>query len=250
MGRVQDKVVIVTGGARGMGAAHARLLAAEGARVVVGDILDDTGDALAEELGAAARFRHLDVASPSDWAGIVGYAVAEFGGIDVLVNNAGITLWGGIDALELDQWNRMLEIDVTGSFLGIQACVHELKKSIRSPSIINVSSIAGLVGYSDLVGYVTAKWAVRGMTKAAALDLAPFGIRVNSVHPGVVETPAAANLDSARKQRNPMGRPGRAEEVSQLVLFLAGDESSFSNGAEFVADGGDTVGFHRSHETV
>ncbi|MFE7422195.1 SDR family oxidoreductase [Rhodococcus sp. NPDC057529] len=250
MGRVQDKIVIVTGGARGMGAEHARLLISEGARVVIGDILDDPGRALAAELGDTARFYHLDVASPSDWDDIVAYTIAEFGGVDVLVNNAGITLWGGIDTLGLEQWHRMMDIDVTGPFLGMRACAAELKKSTRNPSIVNVSSIAGLIGYSDLVGYVSAKWAVRGMTKAAALDLAPFGIRVNSVHPGVIETPAATDLAAARKHRNPMGRPGRAEEVSRLVLFLAGDESSFSNGAEFVADGGDTVGFHQIRVAV
>jgi len=240
MERVSGKVALVSGGARGMGAAHAKRLVDEGARVVIGDILDDEGQKTAELLGENVRYVHLDVTKPEDWEAAVQTAVTEFGGLDVLVNNAGIANFGHIEDFTLDQWNAIININLTGVFLGIKAAIPALKES-KGGSIINISSTAGLQGFVELPGYTATKYAVRGLTKSVALDLGKYGIRVNSVHPGVIKTPMTEGMD------NPMNhvalhRMGEAEEVSNMILFLASDDSSFSTGAEFVVDGGETAG--------
>lgn len=240
MGRVSGKVALISGGARGMGASHARKLVAEGARVVIGDLLDGDGKALAEELAPNVTFVHLDVTKPDDWEAAVATAVSTYGRLDVLVNNAGIVNWGSIEEYTLDQWNLIIAINLTGTFNGIKAAIPALKES-GSASIINVSSTGGLKGVAAIPGYVAAKFAVRGLTKEIALDLGKYNIRANSIHPGNIRTPMTSDLD-VDQSLVALNRIGEPDEVSNLVLFLASDESSFSTGAEFVADGGETAG--------
>jgi 3alpha(or 20beta)-hydroxysteroid dehydrogenase len=239
-GRLAGKVALITGAARGMGAAHARRFVAEGARVVLGDILDAEGTALAAELGPNARYIRLDVTKPDDWAVAVALAVSDFGGLNILVNNAGI--FGGAAIVEhpLDLWHRMIEINLTGVFLGIRAATTALVAS-GSGSIINISSVAGLRGAPGGSAYVASKFGVRGLTKAVAAELAPFGVRCNSVHPGIIDTPMAEGLNT-QGYDYPLGRMARSEEVTNLVLYLASDEASYSTGSEFVVDGGLTMG--------
>jgi 3alpha(or 20beta)-hydroxysteroid dehydrogenase len=236
VGRVDGKVVIITGGARGMGASHARLLAAEGARVVIGDVLDDTGEQLASEIGGSARYAHLDVTDPGQWEAAVAKAIGEFGTLNVLVNNAGILNGAPIQKFHLDDWRRIIDINLTGTFLGIRAAVEPMIAG-GGGSIMNVSSIAGLRGSVWSHGYTASKWAVRGLAKSAALELAPHNIRVNSIHPGHIRTAMVANLPEDFLTI-PLGRHGDLNEVSTFVLFLASDESSYATGAEFVVDGG------------
>jgi 3alpha(or 20beta)-hydroxysteroid dehydrogenase len=246
MGRVDDKVALISGGARGMGAAHARTLVTEGAHVVIGDILDDLGQALADELGAAARFVHLDVTQPGHWTSAVVTAVEEFGKLNVLVNNAGIINGNTLQNFELSEWQRILDINLTGTFLGIQA-VADPMIAARGGSIINVSSVEGLRGTPGLHGYVASKWGVRGLAKSAALELAPHGIRVNSIHPGLIRTPMTAGVPEDLLTI-PLGRGADPVEVSQFVLFLASDESGYATGTEFVIDGGLVAGV--PHKTI
>lgn len=236
MGRVDDKVALISGGARGMGAAHARMLVAEGAKVVIGDILDDEGKALADDLGDAARYVHLDVTDPEQWKAAVSTAVDEFGKLNVLVNNAGTVALGPLRTHDLKKWQQVLDVNLTGTFLGMQAVIDPMTEA-GGGSIINISSIEGLRGAPWVHGYVASKWAVRGLTKSAALELAAQKIRVNSIHPGFIRTPMTKHLPDDMVMA-PMGRPGTPEEVATFVLFLASDESSFATGAEFVVDGG------------
>ena len=236
MGRVDDKVAIITGGAQGMGAADARLLVAEGAKVVIGDILDEKGEALAAELGAAARYVHLDVSDEEQWQAAVDTAVKEFGKVNVLVNNAGIVQVGPLKSLDVEKWNRVLAVNLTGARLGIKAVLGPMKEA-GGGSIINVSSIEGMRGASWVHSYVASKWGLRGLTKSAALELASDNIRVNSLHPGFIRTPMTKHFPDDMVSA-PLGRPGRPEEVATFVVFLASDESSFSTGSEYVIDGG------------
>ena len=236
MGRVQDKVVLISGGARNIGGASARQLVAEGARVVIGDLLDEEGAALAEELGEAARYVHLDVTSEEDWAAAVAFAVAEFGKLDVLFNNAGIFNGGQLQRYRQSQWQEMLDVNLTGAFLGAKAAADAIIAA-GGGSIINTSSIEGLRGTPWAHGYVASKWGLTGLTKSLAMELAPHGIRVNSIHPGRISTPATDQMPEDLIPI-PLGRPGKPEEVASFVVFLASDESSFSTGSEFVVDGG------------
>lgn len=222
-----------------MGAAHARMLVAEGAKVVIGDILDDEGKALAAELGDAARYVHLDVTSPDDWAAAVATAVDDFGTINVLVNNAGIVNGAPLQHLKLAKWKQILDVNLTGTFLGMQVVVEPMIAA-GGGSIINVSSVEGLRGSPWAHGYVATKWGVRGLAKSAALELAPHNIRVNSIHPGLIRTPMTEGLPEDLV-KIPLGRPAAPEEVATFVVFLASDESSYSTGAEFVMDGGLTA---------
>jgi len=215
MGRVDGKVALISGGARGMGAEHARALVAEGAKVVIGDILDDEGKTLAEEIGTA---------------------VNEFGKLNVLVNNAGIVALGQIGKFDMTKWHKVIDVNLTGTFLGMQASVAAMKAA-GGGSIINVSSIEGIRGAVMVHPYVASKWAVRGLSKSAALELGPDQIRVNSIHPGFIRTPMTKHFPD-NMLTIPLGRPGQSEEVSTFVVFLASDESRYATGAEFVMDGG------------
>jgi 3alpha(or 20beta)-hydroxysteroid dehydrogenase len=244
MERLAGKVALVSGGARGLGAAHARAIVAEGGQVVIGDLLDDEGHDLATELGDAARYVHLDVTSPEDWAAAVSTAVDSFGLLNVLVNNAGIWDHGAIGEYTIEQWNRILSINLTGTFLGITAARDALVASAPS-SIVNTSSLAGMYGYPGVHGYVASKFAVRGLTKSVALELGEHNVRVNSVHPGVIRTPMTDGVDVG-SIGGALRRIGEPEEVASLVVYLASDESSYQTGAEFVVDGGELAGVNQT----
>ena len=223
-----------------MGAAFARAMVSEGAKVVIADVLDEPGNALAGELGSSVRYVHLDVTKRDEWKAAVAATVGAFGALNVLVNNAGIVNFAPIDVYTPEQWDTVIAVNLTGVFNGIWAAVDAMKQS-GPGSIINISSTAGLQGYSALPGYNASKFGVRGLTKSVSLDLAQYGIRCNSVHPGLVATPMTEGLPAAQKHVA-MHRAGRADELANLVVFLASDESSFSTGAEFVADGGEMAG--------
>ncbi|MBW2426989.1 MAG: glucose 1-dehydrogenase [Deltaproteobacteria bacterium] len=253
MGRLQGKVALISGAARGMGQAEARLFAAEGAKVVLGDVVDDEGKAVASEIGEAAIYRHLDVTSEEDWSAAATATREAFGRLDVLVNNAGIGEMVPFAEMSLEDYRRVTEVNQTGVFLGMKAAIEPMTEA-GGGSIINISSIDGLVGANCVLHYVASKWAVRGMTKAAAMELAPRGIRVNSVHPGFIRTMIGnpegiarpegdSLLDDFTKRWTPMGRTGVPEDIAKLVLFLASDESAYSTGSEFVADGGMIAGY-------
>lgn len=240
MGRLTGKVALISGGARGMGAAHARTLAAEDARVVLGDILDEEGAALAEEIGGNAAYVHLDVRDKQQWRDAVATTVQRFCALHVLVNNAGIVNGNPLVDFELSEWQRIVDINLTGTFLGMQAAVPAMIEA-GGGSIINISSVEGMRGSPGLHGYTATKFAVRGLTKSTALELAQYGIRVNSIHPGLIRTPMTEGIPEDFLQI-PLGRAADPSEVSALVTYLASDESSYSTGAEFVIDGGLTVG--------
>lgn len=222
-----------------MGAAHAREIVAEGGCVVIGDILDVDGKALAGEIGDKARYIHLDVTSESDWAAAVALAVSQFGRLNVLVNNAGICTAGSIESFTLDDWNRIIGINLTGQFLGIRAATAALVEAAPS-AIINVSSTAGVEGISGLHGYTASKFAVRGLTRCVAIELASKGVRANTICPGTIATPMNEGLDVSGF--NPMNRKADPKEVSKLVVFLASDESPFISGADILIDGAELAG--------
>ncbi|MGD9619389.1 MAG: glucose 1-dehydrogenase [Mycolicibacterium sp.] len=240
MGRVDGKVALISGGARGMGAEDARALVAEGAKVVIGDILDDEGKTLADEINSAtpnsARYVHLDVTQADQWEAAVNTAVTEFGKLNVLVNNAGAVALGLIGQFDMTKWQKVIDVNLTGTFLGMQSSV-EAMKAAGGGSIINISSIEGLRGAVMVHPYVASKWAVRGLTKSAALELGPHNIRVNSVHPGFIRTPMTKFFPD-NMLRIPLGRPGQPDEVATFVVFLASEESRYATGSEFVMDGG------------
>jgi len=249
MGRVSDKVAIVTGGGMGMGKTHSEMLAAEGATVFITDIDETAGKAVVEGIRAAggkAEFIRHDVASESDWTAVAEAVSQKAGRLDILVNNAGILILKPAHETEPEEWDRLFGINVRGVYLGIRACV-PLMKDNGGGSIINISSIYGLVGAPMAGAYIASKGAVRLLTKSCAVDLAQYGIRVNSIHPGVIDTPMTSDVlhGSPEARTAIMGatlfdRPGKPEEVSQAVLFLASDESSFVHGSEVVVDGGYT----------
>ena len=240
MGRLDGKVAIITGAARGMGEAHARRFVEEGARVVVADVLDKEGEALAADLGAAGAYERLDVTDGDEWRRAVDATIARWGGIDVLVNNAGIFRIVSMIDTTRELWDRIMAVNATGVFLGMQAVAPHMVERGRG-SIVNISSIAGLRGSALALAYSASKWAVRGMTKCAAAELAPAGVRVNSVHPGIINTPMAEEFDAAGVRdlvdaRIPGGREARPDEVTPVVLFLASDESGYCNGGEYTVD--------------
>lgn len=232
--------LLITGGARGIGAATARLLAAQGASVMITDIIDDEGQALARELGEPARYRRLDVTSEDAWRGALDEAEEAFGGLNALFNNAGILGFGKIDEVAPDDFCRILDINVTGCYLGMRACAPALRRA-GGGVIVNCSSTAGLQGYGGLAAYVTSKWALRGMNKSAALDLAPDNIRVLSLHPGPIRTPMTESLADDTASAQPIARFGEPVEVARMVRFML-CEASYSTGSEFVVDGGAVTG--------
>jgi 3alpha(or 20beta)-hydroxysteroid dehydrogenase len=237
---VSDLKILITGGARGIGAATAQLLAEGGAKVMITDVLDDEGEALAAAIGRGVVYRRLDVTSETDWAAAATAADATMGGINALFNNAGIVSWGGTETATPADWRRVIDINLTGCFLGIQAVVPALRRA-GGGAIVNVSSTAGLQGYSGIAAYVASKWGLRGLTKAAALDLAPANIRVLSLHPGPIRTPMTNGMDESLVQGQPIPRFGDPEEVARLARFMF-TEASFSTGTEFVTDGGAVTG--------
>jgi 3alpha(or 20beta)-hydroxysteroid dehydrogenase len=239
-GRLDGKVALITGGARGQGAAHARRLAEEGARVVTGDVLDAEGEATAAKLradGLDVDYLHLDVTAPTDWARAVRYTTDRNGGLDVLVNNAGIVHVNPLVDETLEDWNALLAVNVTGVLLGMQAAIPALRAR-GGGSIVNISSIFGLAGASGYVAYCASKAAVVAMTKTAALEHAGDKIRVNAVCPGGVRTAMNENEGSGVVPLTPLGRRADVGEISGTVLFLASEDSTFVTGTEIVVDGG------------
>jgi NAD(P)-dependent dehydrogenase (short-subunit alcohol dehydrogenase family) len=240
-GRLDGKVALITGGARGQGAAHARRLSEEGARVIAGDVLDADGEATAAKLradGLAVDYLHLDVTSPTEWARAVGTATERHGGLDVLVNNAGIVHVNPLLSETLEDWNQLLAVNLTGVLLGMQAAIPALRAR-GGGSIVNISSIFGLAGASGYVAYCASKAAVAGITRTAALEHAADGIRVNAVCPGGVRTAMNENeAGSGVVPLTPMGRRADVREISGTVLYLASDDSTFVTGTEIVVDGG------------
>jgi 3alpha(or 20beta)-hydroxysteroid dehydrogenase len=241
-GRLAGKVALISGAARGQGAAEARLFAAEGAQVVLGDVLDEEGQAVAAEIGDAAAYTHLDVTDEAQWEAAVALAEERFGPVSVLVNNAGILHFQVVHKTDADDFDRIMRVNVRGVFLGIKAATPSLEKA--GGAIVNISSTAGLQGLPYVAAYVASKWAVRGLTKSAAIDLGHKAIRVNSVHPGGIDTPMVAGTsgDAPFYKRLPVPRMGTPEEVAQAVLFLASDEAAYITGAELAVDGGATTG--------
>ena len=247
MKRLDGKVALITGAARGQGAAEALLFVEQGARVVIADLLDEEGARLAEELGEAAIYQHLDVTSAEQWAAAVRVAEERFGRLDVLLNNAGILLLAPLEDCSLESYRKVIEVNQVGCWLGMKSVLPALKRA-GGGAIVNVSSTAGMEGVAGGTAYVASKFAVRGMTKAAALELGQHGIRVNSIHPGGIDTamarpPEMEGFDaSAIYAGLPIPRIGRPDEVARMALFLASDESSYCTGAEFIVDGGMLAG--------
>lgn len=252
MKRLENKVAIVTGAASGMGAAEARLFAKEGAKVIATDIQKDKLEKAVNEItsdgGEALAVKH-DVTSKDNWANVVKMAVDTYGQIDILINNAGIggaEGFAGLDDVDLESWNKFVNVNATGNFLGVKAVVPVMKEAGQG-SIVNTSSIAGLVGGAAGIQYSASKGANRLMTKTAAIELASYNIRVNSIHPGFIDTPMVSVVTEDEKALDesleliPLGRTGTPEEIANLMLFLASDESSYITGTEIPIDGGYTA---------
>ncbi len=241
MGKLEGRVAIVTGGARGQGAAEAALFADEGATVFVTDVLVEAGEKTAAEIGGT--FVEQDVADPAQWDALVARVVADHGRLDILVNNAGILRWERMADTSVESWNEVVAVNQTGVFLGMRAVAPQMKEQ-RSGSIVNISSVGGLSGASACFAYAATKWAVRGMTKGAAIELGPHGIKVNSIHPGIIDTPMMGGTDLDKLADVigvPLQRYAQPEEVAKLALWLVSDDNSYSTGAEFVIDGGQTA---------
>ncbi|WP_300391538.1 SDR family oxidoreductase [Henriciella sp.] len=236
----KDICILVTGGARGIGAATARLLAEGGAQVMIADVLDDEGEALAESLGDRVVYRHLDVTREADWRAAVDEAVKRFGRLNAVFNNAGILAVAGVEDCAPDEFRKVIDVNLFSVFLGLHVAAPAMRKS-GGGVIVNTSSTAGLQGYGSLAAYVSSKWGVRGLTKAAALDLAGEGIRVVSVHPGPVATPMTKDFSDETVANQPMPRFGEPEEVARMVRFIV-SEATFSTGSEFTVDGGAVTG--------
>lgn len=249
MSSLEGKVALITGAARGQGAAEARLFAQRGAKVMLCDLLDDEGQAVAAEIGANAAYTRLDVTSENDWKKAIQATIDQFGKLNVLVNNAGIiTPVREIGDTSLNDYMKVINVNQVGVFLGMREVVGPMKKA-GGGSIVNISSIDGLIGMYGATAYCATKFAVRGMTKVAALELGKYGIRVNSIHPGGVQTKILDDTglspeDAAEAFKQiPLGRIGQSEEMATLAAYLASDDASYSTGSEFIADGGLTAGF-------
>ena len=241
MGLLDGRVALISGAARGQGEAEARAFAAEGARVVLGDVLDDLGQAVADDIGDAATYVHLDVSSERDWETAMAATLAVANRLDALVNNAGIIKLAALTDCSLDEYWSVIRVNQVGCFLGMRSAVAPMTAG-GGGSIVNISSINGILGGTHCMSYVASKFAIRGMTKTAAMELGPLGIRVNSIHPGAIDTDMARQglegLDVDPFASIPISRIGRPEEVAELAVFLASDESGYCTGGEFVVDGG------------
>ncbi|MEU4654898.1 glucose 1-dehydrogenase [Streptomyces sp. NPDC023723] len=250
-GRLQDRIALITGSARGQGACEAALFAREGAQVIVTDVLDSAGERTAAEV--KGLYLHLDVTSLADWGAAADVVRERFGRLDVLVNNAGVApaRLGRVDETDVEDHLRLFDVNVHGAFYGIRTMLPLLEEG-QNASIVNVSSIDGLTGVGSMASYVASKHALTGLTRSLAIDLGPLGIRVNSLHPGIVDTPLVRSIGEARSARlartvarQPLTRMGRPEEIAAMALFLASDESSYCTGARFTADGGHLAGPYR-----
>jgi 3alpha(or 20beta)-hydroxysteroid dehydrogenase len=241
MGRMDGKVALISGGARGQGEAEARLFVAEGASVVIGDLLDEQGAKVAADLGDRATYCHLDVTQPEDWQTAVATVSERFGRLDVLINNAGIVRLGMMLDVTLEEYRHVVDTNQIGCWLGMKTSA-PLMAETGGGSIINISSMNGIMPGPGAMSYIASKFAIRGMTKAAALELAPLGIRVNSIHPGAIDTDMAhaalGDPDANPVAFLPIPRMGRPDEVAKMAIFLATDDSSYSTGSEFIIDGG------------
>ncbi|PKB74376.1 MAG: cyclopentanol dehydrogenase [SAR202 cluster bacterium Io17-Chloro-G8] len=247
--RLENKVALISGGARGMGAVEAKLFAEEGAKVIIGDILEEEGrkvEAEIDEAGGECVFVSLDVSSEEAWQNAVNEAVSRYGKLDILVNNAGIYRAHNVEETTSDEWNQVMGINAKGVFLGTKHAIPAMRDA-GGGSIVNISSVAGLVGSRATSAYNASKGAVRLLTKSTAIQYASDGIRANSVHPGTIETPmtegflADPSMRQDRMDRTPIGRLGKPEDVAYGALFLASDEASFMTGSELVIDGGRTA---------
>jgi len=248
--RLANKVALITGGARGQGAVEAKLFATEGAYVVICDILDEEGKRIETEInntGGSSLFAHLDVTDESEWQNVIATTLNSFGKLDILVNNAGIYKWAQVEETTSELWDQTMDINAKGVFLGTKHAIPAMRNS-GGGSIVNISSVAGLIGSANAAAYGASKGAVRLLTKSTAIQYAKDGIRANSVHPGIIDTPMTTpNLLATQEardrsaSRHPLGRVGTSEDVAYGVLFLASDESSFMTGSELVIDGGLTA---------
>lgn len=248
--RLEGKVALITGGARGMGAAEAELFVAHGATVVITDVLDAVGAETAKRLSSGSgtcMFLHHDVTNEADWSAVVADSLQAFDRIDVLVNNAGIFEQGSVLDTTLEAYRRTIDINQVGVFLGMKAVAAHMVGR-HAGSIINISSVAGMAGTPGFLAYGASKWAVRGMTKGVAKELAPFGVRVNSIHPGIIDTPMLQTFEAAGdgvreavRTRIPLGFEAEPIHVANMALYLASDESAYSTGSEFIVDGGWTA---------
>ena len=247
-GRLEGKVALITGSARGQGEAEARRFVAEGAKVAITDLRDVLGEQLAAELGPDTFYRQLDVTREDDWDAAVAATVERFGKLDILVNNAGIGAFGTLEGLDLKTHHEMADINFHGVYLGMRAAKAALVAT-GNGAIVNISSIDGIVGVLGMTSYAGTKFAVTGMTRSAAIELGPLGVRVNSIHPGVINSPMVQDADPPTLERlnqlmdmQPIKRMGEPHEIASLALFLASDEASYITGAQFVIDGGHLAG--------
>ncbi len=247
-GRLEGKVALITGSARGQGEAEARRFVAEGAKVAITDLRDVLGEQLAAELGPDTFYQQLDVTREDDWDAAVAATVERFGKLDILVNNAGIGAFGTLEGLDLKTHHEMIDINLHGVYLGMRAAKAALVAT-GNGAIVNISSIDGIVGVLGMTSYSGSKFAVTGMTRSAAIELGPLGVRVNSIHPGVINSPMVQEAPPETRARldrlmdmQPIKRMGEPDEIASLALFLASDEASYITGAQFVIDGGHLAG--------